>query len=98
MCRTRMLRMRTTSLNCSGTLITPQRSREDHRDSTCVTERIDPKRRAENEDDMEDDSTDKRMRPRSLTVSYRTDAESVESNADMGEGDLSMLDETDKKI
>ena len=41
-----------------------------------------PKRRAEN-DDMDDDSPDKRVRPRSPTISYRTDAESVGSNMDL---------------
>ena len=54
-----------------------------------------PKRRVGN-DDMEDDSQDKRPRPRSPTVSYRTDAESVGSNMDGGE--IGMLDETNKKI
>jgi hypothetical protein len=53
-----------------------------------------PKRRVEN-DDMEDDSTDKRLRPRSPTISYRTDDASVGSNADMIEGDIGMLNEID---
>ena len=56
-----------------------------------------PKRRAEN-DDMEDDSTDKRLRPRSPTVSYKTDDASVGSNADMDECDIGMLNEIDRKI
>ena len=54
-----------------------------------------PKRRVGN-DDMEDDSQDKRPRPRSPTISYRTDAESVGSNMD--DGEIGMLDDTDKKI
>jgi hypothetical protein len=56
-----------------------------------------PKRREEN-DDMEDDSTDKRLRPRSPTVSYKTDDASVGSNVDMDECDIGMLNEIDRKI
>ena len=56
-----------------------------------------PKRRTEN-DDMEDDSTDKRLRPRSPTVSYKTDDASVGSNIDMDECDIGMLNEIDRKI
>ena len=40
-----------------------------------------PKRRID-EDDMEDESQDKKPRPRSATISYRTDAESVGSQMD----------------
>ena len=54
-----------------------------------------PKRRAEN-DDMDGDSPDKRLKPRSPTVSYRTDAESVGSNMD--DGDIGVLNEIDRKI
>ena len=54
-----------------------------------------PKRRSENHD-MDDDSPDKRLKPRSPIISYRTDAESVGSNMD--DGDIGMLNETDRKI
>ena len=54
-----------------------------------------PKRRI-NDDDMEDESQDKKPRPRSPTISYRTDAESVGSNMDDRTSDD--LDDTDKKI
>ena len=54
-----------------------------------------PKRRA-GEDEMEDDSQDKLPRLRSPTISYRTDAESVDSRMD--EGSLGGLNETDRKI
>jgi len=54
-----------------------------------------PKRRVQH-DDMEDDAPDKRPRPRSPTISYRTDAESVGSNMD--DGDIGMLNEIDRKI
>ena len=46
------------------------------------------------EDEMEDDSTDKRLRPRSPTVSYRTD----EDSDIMDDGGLNGLDEIDRKI
>ena len=58
-----------------------------------LSPRSSPKRRAEN-DDMEDDSQDKRLRPRSPTVSYRTDADSDIMN----DGGLDGLDEIDRKI
>ena len=45
---------------------------------------------------MEDESQDKRPRPRSPTISYRTDAESVGSQ--MGDTSIDMLDDVDKKI
>ena len=51
------------------------------------------KRRAE-DDDVEDDSQDKRPRPRSPTVSYRTDAD---SNI-MNDGGLDGLGKIDRKI
>ena len=54
-----------------------------------------PKRRI-GEDDMEEDSHKKRPRPRSPTISYRTDAESVGSNMD--DRAIDMLNDTDKKI
>ena len=54
-----------------------------------------PKRRIEN-DDVEDDSPDKRLRPRSPTISYKTDAESVGSNMD--DGDIGIPNEIDSKI
>ena len=43
---------------------------------------------------MEDDSQDKRPRPRSPTVSYRTDADSEVTS----DGGLDGLDEIDRKI
>ena len=55
--------------------------------------RSSPKRRVGN-DDMEDDSQDKRPRPRSPTISYRTDA--VGSQID--DGEVGILDDTNKKI
>ena len=45
---------------------------------------------------MEDDSQDKRLRPRNPTISYRTDAESVGSHMD--DGEIGMFDDTDRKI
>ena len=57
--------------------------------------RAKPKRRFD-DDDMEGDSQDKKPRPRSPTVSYRTDAESVGSNMD--DRNLDMLDDIDKKV
>ena len=54
-----------------------------------------PKRRV-GDDDMEDDSLDKRPRLRSPTISYRTDAESVGSNMD--DPAIDMLNDIDKKI
>ena len=45
---------------------------------------------------MEDASQDKNTRPRSPTISYRTDAESVGSN--MEDASIDLLDDTDKKI
>ena len=48
------------------------------------------------EDDMEDKSQDKRPRPRSPTISYRTDAESVGSQID--DAPMDLLDVVDKKI
>ena len=51
------------------------------------------KRRVD-DDDMEDDSQDKRPRPRSPTVSHRTDADSEIMN----DGGLDGLDEIDRKI
>ena len=45
---------------------------------------------------MEDDSPDKRPRPRSPTISYKTDAEPAGSNMD--DGDIGMLNEIGKKI
>jgi hypothetical protein len=45
-------------------------------------------------DDMDDDSPDKRWRPRSPTVSYRTDADSD----GMDDGTLSGLNEIDRKF
>ena len=45
---------------------------------------------------MEDELQDKKPRPRSPTVSYRTDAESVGFNMD--DRNLDMLDDIDKKI
>ena len=46
------------------------------------------------DDDMEDDSQDKRLRPRSPTVSYRTD----EDSEIMDDGCVNGLDEIDHKI
>ena len=43
---------------------------------------------------MDDDSPDKRLRPRSPTVSYRTD----EDSEIMGDGGIDGLDEIDRKI
>ena len=54
-----------------------------------------PQRRI-GEDDMEDESQDKKPRPRSSTISYRTDAESVCSQMD--DTSIDMLDGVDKKI
>ena len=54
-----------------------------------------PKRRI-NEDDIENESQDKKPRPSSPTISYRTDAESVGSNMD--DRAIDMLNDTDKKI
>ena len=51
------------------------------------------KRRSDN-DDMDDDATDKRLRPRSPTVSYRSDQDS----GFMDDGNLNGLDEIDRKI
>ena len=45
---------------------------------------------------MEDESQDKRPRPRSPTISYRTDGESVGSNMD--DRAIDMRNDTDKKI
>ena len=45
---------------------------------------------------MEDESQDNRPRPRSPTISYRTDAESVGSNMD--DRTIDMFGDTDKKI
>ena len=42
---------------------------------------------------MEDESNDKKPRPRSLTISYRTDVESVGSNMD--DRSLDTLDDID---
>ena len=58
-----------------------------------LSPRWSPTRRAGN-DDMEDDSQDKRPRPRSPTVPYRTDADSDIMN----DGGLDGLDEIDRKI
>ena len=54
-----------------------------------------PKRKI-GDDDMEDDSRDKRPRPRCPTISYRTDAHSVGSNMD-GRA-IDMHKDTDKNI
>ena len=54
-----------------------------------------PKRRID-DDDREDESQDKRPRPSSPTISYRTDAESVGSNMD--DRAIDTLDDADKKI
>ena len=51
-------------------------------------------KRRNDDDDMEDGSQDKRLRPRSPTVSYRTDEDSVIMD-DVG---LNGLDEIDRKI
>ena len=51
------------------------------------------KRRVD-DDDMEDDSQDKRLRPRSPTVSYRTD----EDSEIMDDGGVNGLDEIDRKF
>ena len=45
---------------------------------------------------MEDESQDKKPRPRSPTISYRTDADSVGSQMD--DTSIDMLDDVDKKI
>ena len=45
---------------------------------------------------MEDESQDKKPRPRSPTISHRTDAESVVSNMD--DRSIDILDDIDKKI
>ena len=45
---------------------------------------------------MEDESKDQKARPRSPTISYLTDAESVGSNMD--DRSLDTLDDIDKKI
>ena len=51
------------------------------------------------EDEMDYDSPDKRLRPRSPTVSYRTDADSPSMNSD-GADDMTLsgLNEADRKI
>ena len=58
-----------------------------------MSPRTSSKRQAE-EDDTDDESPDKRLRPRSPTVSYRTDADSD----GMDGGTLSGLNEVDRKI
>ena len=45
---------------------------------------------------MEDESHDKQPRPRSPTISYRSDAESVGSNMD--DTTIDLLNDIDKKI
>ena len=58
-----------------------------------MSPRTTSKRQVEN-DDMDDDSPDKRLRPRSPIVSYRTDADSD----GMDDGTLSGLNEIDRII
>ena len=54
-----------------------------------------PKRRI-GEDEMEDASQDKKHKPRSQTISYRTDEESTGSQMD--DASIGMLNDVDRKI